>query len=109
MEWFNDLMGEVILAVLGTVMTYFAGKLATVLGKGLKERFSQESIMTAAHLAVSATEMMYREFGGEEKMEKAITVLEKQLAEKKIKLDREDMRLVLESALAEFREAYEKA
>lgn len=109
MEWIYDLLGEIVISVLGIVLTFFAGRLATVLGKGLKEKFSQESIMTAAHLAVSATEMMYREFGGEEKLEKAISILEENLSEKKIFLDREKMRLVLESALAEFQEAYKKA
>ena len=109
MEWIYDLLGEIILSVLGVVLTFFAGKLATVLGKGLKEKFSEESIMTLAHVAVSAVEMMYRGLGGEEKMEKAISILEKSLAEKKIFLDGEDMRVVLESAVAEFKEAYREA
>ena len=109
MEWIFDLLGEIVLSVLGIVLTFFAGRLASVLGKGLKEKFSEESILTLAHTAVSAVEMMYRELGGEEKMERAISILEKSLAEKNILLEREKMRVILEAALAEFKEAYQRA
>ena len=109
MEWMREILSEAIFAVLGVVITFLAGRLATILGKGLKEKFSQESLQSAAYLAVSAVEAMYEGLGGEKKMNEAMGILEKYLAEKKISLDREDMRVFLESALAEFKEAYRRA
>ncbi len=109
MEWMKEIVFEALLSVVGVVLTAVIGRIVAVVGKGLKERFSEESIMSAAYTVVGAVEMMYREAGGEEKMQWALSLLEDRLKGKGIDLSREEMRLFLESAVAEWKRAFREA
>lgn len=109
MEWMKELLFEALLSVIGVVLTAVIGRIVAIVGKGLKERFSEEGVMSAAYTVVGAVQMMYREAGGEEKMECALGLLEDRLKTKGIRLTREEMRLFLESALAEWKRAFRDA
>lgn len=108
MELFWDTAFQVVLTVLGSVLTFFATKVGTYLGKWLKGKYKEETIRNICRTCVFAVEQMYRDLGGEEKLKKALDMGEKQLLQKGIKVDFETLHCLLESALAEAKGAFEK-
>lgn len=108
MEWMYETLWEIVIGVAGVVITALAARLGTALGNFWKEKFKDESMKAIARLVVSAVEMMYRELKGEEKLEKAIQFASKLLQEKGIDADSEKIRIFLESALSEYKGAFEK-
>lgn len=108
MEWFMEGVGDVILAVLGIVLTFLASRVGTVLGKLFREKLQDESVRSVAAICVRAVEQMYKECSGKEKLEKALILGEKLLSGKGIKITAQELRVVLEAALSEAKGAFEK-
>ena len=109
MEWFLDLLTEMIFAAMGVVVTAVAAKLGEALASFLKEKGQNECIRNVAETCVSAVQMMYRDLGGEEKLSRAMEMASSVLEEKGISLSEDRIRISLESALASFRGAFEKS
>ncbi len=103
MEWIRETVMEIVLTGLGIFLTALMTKIGSVVEKYWKAKSSDESILAIARTCVGAVEMMYREWGGEEKLEQAMTFAEDLLREKGIDLPKERIRLFLESALAEWK------
>lgn len=108
MEWMMELLGEVILAVLGAVLTWLASRIGALLGKFVREKMKDDSIRSVAATCVRAVEQMYGGRSGREKLEKALILGEKMLSEKGIRISAQEMRIVLEAALSEAKGAFER-
>lgn len=66
---------------------------------------TKESI---AKTAVACVEQVWKTIHGPEKLEKALEYAETLLAKKGIKFDAEEMKILIEAAVAEFNKAFEK-
>ncbi len=108
MDFITDIMSEVILSVLGVVLTYLAARLGKIFGAWYEEKFQNETLRSVAKTCVLAVEQMYRDAGGKEKLEKALLMGEAMLQEKRIKIEAEELRVLLEAALSEMKGAFEK-
>ncbi len=109
MDILLDTAVQIALTFFGGILTFFASKLGTLLGKWLKEKKESEVLKSVCRTCVLAVEQMYRDLGGEEKLKKALEMGENLLLEKGVKVSGETLRCLLESALAEAKGAFEKA
>jgi hypothetical protein len=109
MEWLTEMVWKVLFAVLGVIVSTGVTALMRVLGKIWKEKASDETLRTIAKNCVLAVEMMYREAGGEKKLEEALLLAGEFAAKKGISLTTEEMRIYLEAALAEWKGAFQSS
>lgn len=95
--------GQIILALAGAVfgaLGYAAKRLADrILGDGEKR--------AAARTAVQYAEQAYKALHGEEKLAQALQAAETLLAKRNIPFDADEMRVLIEAALAEFNRAFQ--
>ncbi len=109
MDWLMECVGDVILAVLGVVLTVVASRVGTVLGKFFREKLQDECVRSVASTCVRAVEQMYKENSGSEKLEHALILGEKLLSQKGIKITARELRVVLEAAVSEMKGAFERS
>ena len=107
MEWIGEMIWEVVICVFGIVLTYVGTRTATLLGEIFREKNFDRQILEVAKACVGAAEMIYKEAGGEEKLAHAMESAEKMLSEKGIGITKESLRIWLESALAEWKGAFQ--
>lgn len=96
---------ELLLALVGAVfgaLGYAAKRLADrILGEGEKR--------DVARTAVQYAEQACKALHGQEKLAQALSAAETLLAKRGIPFDAQEMRLLIEAALAEFNRAFQKA
>ncbi len=109
MEWLTEMVWKVIFAVLGVIVSGGMTALMRVLGNFWKEKATNETVRTIAKNCVLAVEMMYREAGGEKKLEEALLLAGNFAAKKGISLTADEMRVYLEAALAEWKGAFQSS
>lgn len=106
MEWLKEILGELVFACLGVVITAVATWLGTLAGKLWKEKAQSEEVQSIAKTCVRAVEQMYRDLDGEEKLGIAMEMCKDFAAGKGIKLSADEIRIFLESALAGLKGAF---
>ena len=109
MEWLTEMVWKVLFAVLGVLLSGGMTALMRVLGNFWKEKAANETIRTIAKNCVMAVEMMYREAGGDKKLEAALSLAGEFAAKKGITLSAEELRVYLEAALAEWKGAFQSS
>ncbi len=108
MEWIMEILSEGILAILGVALTFLASRIGTLLGNFWREKIQDESVRNVAATCVLAVEQMYKNKSGKEKLEKALSMGEKLLSRRGIRISSQELRVVLEAALSEAKGAFEK-
>lgn len=108
MEWMMQIFNECLVSVLGVILTALAAWLGKQMGRIWRERAKSEAVQSVAKTCVAAVEQMYYEFGGEEKLKRALFYCENLLQKKGISISAEEMRLALEAALCEWKGAFGK-
>jgi len=108
MDWIMDILSEGLLAIFGVALTCLATRVGTVLGKFWREKVRDENLRRIAKTCVYAVEQMYGGKSGKEKLQKALSMGEKLLAKKGIRISAGELRLMLEAALSEAKGAFEK-
>ncbi len=108
MEWMKEILFELIFALLGVVLTGVATWLGTLAGKLWREKADEEWVRNFAGTCVQAVEQMYRDQKGEEKLCLAMEMCENFAKEKGILVSSDEIRVFLESALAELKDAFRK-
>ena len=92
--------------ILGTLLVTLFGIFGMV-AKNLTARYLDTPLKRQlAQIAVQFTEQTCKSLHGEEKLNAALTALSALLAEKKISATAAEMRILLESALAEFNNVF---
>ncbi len=109
MDLIMDLVSEAILSLLGAVLTFVAAKIGACIGAWYREKITNETLRSVAQTCVRAVEQMYKEWGGAQKLEKALSMGEEMLRKKGIKIEKDEMRVLLEAALNELKGAMEKS
>lgn len=108
MELIKQVLSEYGLQLLGTVLTALATYLGLIAKKYANKILDDKTKKSIAKTVVSAIEQCYKDLNGPEKLQKAMEAAAEMLTEKGIKCTDVELRLLLESALAEFNKVFEK-
>ena len=94
--------------ILGTMLVALAGIFGMV-AKNLAVKFlDTDAKRTLAKTVVQFTEQVYKNLHGEEKLGAALDVFSQLLEEKGIRASETEMKVLLESAVAEFNQVFAK-
>lgn len=102
--------------ILSMVITAVVGAVGTALGLFFKRLYTNtigdkiklDTVKEIARVVVKFVEQVYKDIHGEEKLDKALEAFAEMLNNKGITISDLEMRVYLESALAEFNEAFNK-
>ena len=102
--------------ILSMVITAVVGAVGTALGLFFKRLYTNtlgdkiklDTVKEIAKIVVKFVEQVYKDIHGEEKMDEALKAFAEMLNNKGITISELEMRVYLESALAEFNEAFNK-
>ena len=102
----------ILAGIIGTTATALGGALA-MFGKWLYkntigDKIKLETIKEIAKIVVKFVEQVFKDKHGEEKMEEALKAFAEMLNNKGITISELEMRVYIESALAEFNNAFNK-
>lgn len=111
MEQFINFLNEY--GIISAVVTAAAGAFGLfvkwVYNKTIGDKLKDETKEKVASLVVKYTEQVWKDLHGEDKLQKALEAFHDMLAEKGITISDLEMRVLLESALAEFNNAFKKS
>jgi hypothetical protein len=94
--------------IIGTLLVALAGIFGMVLKRIAEKVLDTPVKMQLAKIAVQFVEQTYKELHGEDKLDAALMALAGLLAEKKIDASADEMRILIEAAVAEFNKVFEK-
>lgn len=101
-----DMMVYYAPQVFEAVMYIIFGILALVAGKYVKPLLQNKIIEVIAKNVVLCVEQTFKDLHGEEKLDKALERFSEMLAARKINLPAEEMKLMLEAALAKLNNVF---
>lgn len=105
---FNEFLSTYGMEILGTVLTALAGYLGVVIKNLCQKYLNDKTKQDVAKTCVKAVEQIYKDLHGEEKFNKALECISDMLTEKGIAVSETEMKMLIESAVAEFNEVFSK-
>lgn len=108
METLNNIINGLLIPLLSTILLGVAGWLGVELKKKLDEKEKNKTTLQVVAICVSAVEQIYKELHGDEKLQKCIEMVTDMLGARGIEVSATDIRILIESVLAEFNNAFEK-
>ena len=108
MELFMNFINEYGTTILYTILTAIAGYLGVVIKNLYAKYVNDKTKQDVAKTVVKAVEQIYTDLHGEEKLNKAVSSAAEILTEKGITITELELRILIESALAEFNNAFNK-
>lgn len=105
---FNEFLSTYGMKILGTILTALAGYLGVVIKNLCQKYLNDKTKQDVAKTCVKAVEQIYKDLHGEEKFNKALECISDMLAEKGIAVSDTEMKMLIESAVAEFNEVFSK-
>lgn len=94
--------------LLYTAVIAIAGYVATFVKKIVAEYFQDKTKRDLAKTVVQFVEQVYKDLHGDEKLNTALAAFSEMLADKGITISDLEMRMLLEAAVAEFNNAFQK-
>lgn len=94
--------------IIGTLLVALAGIFGMILKRIAEKVLDTPVKMQLAKIAVQFVEQTYKELHGEDKLDAALMALAGLLAEKKINASADEMRILIEAAVAEFNKVFDK-
>ena len=94
--------------IIGTLLVALAGIFGMVMKRIAEKVLDTPVKMQLAKIAVQFVEQTYKELHGEDKLDAALMALAGLLAEKKIDASADEMRILIEAAVAEFNKVFDK-
>lgn len=94
--------------IIGTLLVALAGIFGMILKRIAEKVLDTPVKMQLAKIAVQFVEQTYKELHGEDKLDAALMALAGLLAEKKIDASADEMRILIEAAVAEFNKVFDK-
>lgn len=92
--------------IIGTLLVALAGIFGMIMKRIAERALDTPVKQQLAKIAVQFVEQTYKELHGKEKLDAALMALAGLLAEKKIKASEDEMRIMIEAAVAEFNEVF---
>lgn len=105
---FNEFLSTYGMKILGAILTALAGYLGVVIKNQCQKYLNDKTKQDVAKTCVKAVEQIYKDLHGEEKFNKALECISDMLAEKGIAVSDIEMKMLIESAVAEFNEVFSK-
>lgn len=105
---FNEFLSTYGMEILGTMLTALAGYLGVVIKNLCQKYLNDKTKQDVAKTCVKAVEQIYKDLHGEDKFNKALEFISDMLAEKGIAVSETEMKMLIESAVAEFNEVFSK-
>lgn len=106
---FNEFLSTYGMEILGAILTALAGYLGIVIKNLCQKYLNDKTKQDVAKTCVKAVEQIYKDLHGEEKFNKALECISDMLAEKGITVSEIEMKMLIESAVAEFNEVFSKS
>ena len=108
MEFIKLFISEYGTTILYAVLTALAGYIGIFAKKLYTKYVNDKTKQAVAKTVVQAVEQIYKDLHGEEKLNKALEAASEMLAEKGITITDLELRMLIEAAVAEFNNAFEK-
>ena len=108
MDLFANFVSEYGTTILYTILTAIAGYLGVVVKNLYQKYINDQTKKDVVYTCVKAVEQLYKDLKGAEKLEKACESASMMLSEKGVTVSELELRMLIESALAEFNEAFKK-
>ena len=105
---FAEFISEYGTTILYTIITAIAGWLGIVFKNLYTKYINTKTKKDVAYTVVLGVEQIYKDLHGEEKLNMALAAASEMLAEKGIKVSELEMKMLIEAALAEFNDAFNK-
>ena len=105
---FTEFLSTYGMKILGTILTALAGYLGVVIKNLCQKYLNDKTKQDVAKTCVKAVEQIYKDLHGEDKFNKALECISDMLAEKGIAVSDIEMKMLIESAVAEFNEVFSK-
>lgn len=105
---FNEFLSTYGTKILGMILTALAGYLGVVIKNLAAKYLDDKTKQDVAKTCVKAVEQIYKDLHGEEKFNKALENASAILADKGITVSATEMKMLIESAVAEFNEVFSK-
>lgn len=106
MDLLKEFISEYGTTVLYAVITALAGYIGIVLKRLYTKLVNDKTKQSVAKTVVLAVEQIYKDLHGDEKLDKALKAASEMLAEKGISITDLELRMLIESAVDEFNEAF---
>ena len=94
--------------IIGTLLVAMAGIFGMIMKRIAERALDTPVKQQLAKIAVQFVEQTYKELHGEAKLNAALMALAGLLAEKKINASEDEMRIMIEAAVAEFNQVFTK-
>ena len=108
MDMFLEFLSEYGIQLLEAAVVALAGYLG-ILAKDLwTKHINDKTKQQLASIVVKGIEQCYKDLNGEEKLEEALSALSEMLNERGIKVTDLELRMLIESAVAEFNDVFNK-
>lgn len=95
--------------ILYAVVTAIAGYLGIVVKNLVTKYINDKTKKEVARVAVQFVEQVYKELHGEEKLQEALQAASEMLQEKNISVSALELRVLVEAAVSEFNDAFNKS
>lgn len=105
---FNQFLATYGMEILGAILTALAGYLGVVLKNLATKYLNDKTKRDVAKTCVQAVEQIFKDLHGEDKFNQALENASTILADKGILVSATEMRMLIESAVAEFNEVFSK-
>lgn len=105
---FNQFLATYGMEILGAILTALAGYLGVVLKNLATKYLNDKTKRDVAKTCVHAVEQIFKDLHGEDKFNQALENASTILADKGILVSATEMRMLIESAVAEFNDVFSK-
>ena len=105
---FAEFINEYGTTIMYAIMTAIGGYIGVVVKNLVTKYLNDKTKQAVAKTAVQFVEQVYKHMHGEEKLNEALAAAAEMLAEKGITVTDLEMRVLIEAAVAEFNEAFNK-
>lgn len=106
---FVEFINQYGMQIMYTILTAIAGYIGIVIKNLFTKYINDKTKRDVAKIAVQFVEQVYKDVHGEEKLNEALACAEEMLAEKGITVTALELRVLIEAAVAEFNDAFNKA
>ena len=108
MEFIYEFLADYGTMMLYALLTAVAGLLGGALKRVYTKYVNDKTKRDVVRTAVMAVQQLYADLNGEEKLGKALEAISDMLEEKGIPISDLEMRMLIEAAVGEFKEAFNK-
>ena len=105
---FAEFINAYGLQIMYAIITAIAGYVGIVIKNLVTKYLNDKTKKAVAKSAVQFVEQVYKDIHGEEKLAEALAAASEMLAEKGITVTDLELRVLIEAAVAEFNESFEK-